>query len=58
MQYINGSSLAVPANGLGGSRATNKIKASQKNRTKPEKTKNSVETFSHTEFEKKLPFCD
>jgi len=33
----------LPANGLGGSRATNKIKAPQKNRAKPEKQKGKKE---------------
>ena len=33
----------LPANGLGGSRATNKLKASQKNRAKPEKQKGKKE---------------
>jgi hypothetical protein len=40
---ILGSSIALPANGLGGSRATNKIKAPQKNRAKPEKQKGKKE---------------
>jgi len=41
---ILGSSLSLPANGLGGSRATNKkIKAPQKNRAKPEKQKGKKE---------------
>ncbi len=38
-----GSSLALPANWLGGSRATRKIKAPQKNRAKPEKQKGKKE---------------
>jgi hypothetical protein len=33
----------LPANGSGGSRATNKIKAPQKNRAKPEKQKGKKE---------------
>ena len=33
----------MPANGLGGSRATNKLKAPQKNRAKPEKQKGKKE---------------
>jgi hypothetical protein len=41
---ILGSSLALPANGLGGLRATKrKIKAPQKNRAKPEKQKGKKE---------------
>ena len=39
---ILGSPL-LPANGLGGSRATNKIKSPQKNRAKPEKQKGKKE---------------
>jgi len=38
-----GSSALLPANGLGGSRATNKLKAPQKNRAKPEKQKGKKE---------------
>ncbi|MFH1956094.1 MAG: hypothetical protein ABIJ28_00375 [Patescibacteria group bacterium] len=38
-----GSSFALPANGLGGARATIKIKAPQKNRAKPEKQKGKKE---------------
>ena len=38
-----GSSFALPANGLGGSRATIKLKAPQKNRVKPEKQKGKKE---------------
>ena len=53
---ILGSSLALPVDGWGGSRATKrKIKSPQKNRAKPEKQKVKKEGGWGKEF---LPFYD